>query len=166
MIAIKVPGYAEADAINNLGQVLINSLDPTTGLEHAYIYTPGVGLVAIPSVLEDYSDATGINDKGQVVGSIIDACQIGSGDCYSTFLYQRGVLTAIDVDAAAVQAGFRIQGGVISDSGQIAAQSYNVFSNEGEAVILEPATPEPQPLLLTLVSGLVLVGGMKISQRR
>jgi probable HAF family extracellular repeat protein len=64
---------SEAWAINNSGQVVGSTDNGANYASHAFLYTPGTGMVDLNTVLPNGSGwtlniATGINDNGQITG--------------------------------------------------------------------------------------------------
>ncbi|MHB1238838.1 MAG: hypothetical protein ACYCY7_14875, partial [Gallionella sp.] len=60
--------YSEARSINDSGQVVGYSTTAGDANGHAFLYTPGSGMVDIGTLGGTYSEARSINDSGQVVG--------------------------------------------------------------------------------------------------
>jgi probable HAF family extracellular repeat protein len=60
---------SKGTAINNAGQVAVETLTGPTGPNHAYRYTDGVGFVDLGSLGGGGSGAKAINSAGQVVGT-------------------------------------------------------------------------------------------------
>ncbi len=78
-------GSSEAQAINNLGQVVGDS-QTSSGQMHAFLYSDGTMTDIDSSSASSY--ATGINDSGQVAGN-----SIAAGSFAHAFRYSGGVMT-------------------------------------------------------------------------
>jgi probable HAF family extracellular repeat protein len=115
---------SEAKAINKSGQIVGWSIT-ASGETHAFLKNPGQKMKDLGtlggtgSLGIKYSIATGINDKGQVVGtSIID---FESGDSiYAPFLYSGDAMTVLnvpDLDAGAYTMKWWPNG--INNSGEV-----------------------------------------------
>jgi len=141
-------GTSSAYAMNNLGQVVGTSDD------RPFLWSSNTGMID----LGGFGTATGINDLGQVVGSI-------SGDSFYPFLWDSStglvdLNTLIDPNS-----GWRL-GGVsdINNNGQIVGTGYNLNINNGQqrAFLLTP-TAIPTPALLP---GLLMFGARVLQARR
>jgi len=58
-----------ATAVNANGEV-VGAAEAAGGWRRAFIYKPGIGMIALPGTGERHSVATGINDNGSVVGAM------------------------------------------------------------------------------------------------
>jgi probable HAF family extracellular repeat protein len=155
-------------SINASGQVAGSSGEPGLNETHAILWTgatgQGLGTLGGPS-----SEASGINDQGEVVGMADTSNQNGNGDYIANpFLYTNG--TIYDLDSL-LMAGSDVtslwfgngsssnngpSGNAINDSGQIAATAD--IGGQTEAVLLTPVTvPEPGSAVL-LLGGATLLG--------
>jgi probable HAF family extracellular repeat protein len=108
---ISVPGATQtsASAINNVGQIVGNYRD-STGAWHGYVYTNGTftNFFDVPGVNPPAPiGISGINDAGQIVGSI-------GGPGGKGFLYSDGVFTDIYYPQ-----GFSTSANGINNAGQI-----------------------------------------------
>jgi probable HAF family extracellular repeat protein len=66
--------YSSAESINSAGQVVGQSDLPGDSVNHAFLYTGTSGILDLNALIDPQSawvltDATGINDLGQIVGS-------------------------------------------------------------------------------------------------
>ena len=104
--------FSCAVAINNRGQIVGSSNLPGDTVQHAFLWQAGV-MIDLGTLPQTFgSGASGINDKGQVVGVAFD-------DNLRPFLWENGVMYDINdllVDDAGLQLLFAFQ---INASGQI-----------------------------------------------
>jgi len=129
----------EPDDINNRGQVVGFSsvLCTSVGLcLHAWLWTEATGiqdLGTLPSPLNVFSGAHGINDKGQVVGFSCDAFF----DC-SAFLWENGVMTDLNTLVPGGGSAFTLaEAFFINSDGSI--ETFGVTSaDEPHAFLLTP----------------------------
>jgi uncharacterized protein (TIGR03437 family) len=123
-ITIEAPGSKPAttttDAINNLGQIAGNYVDPSSGFTHSYIRSADGGAFItfdIPN-LGPGGGPKGINDHGEITGTSVDLS--ASGDL-GFIRGAAGIFATIDMFAAGIRpeaidnngdiAGFYIAGG-------------------------------------------------------
>ena len=81
---LNLPGYSSSAAINNVGQVAVN----TSG--NSLLYTPGVGFTDIGSLAGGGSTARAINDLGQVLGESFTERVAGTSYSHA-FVFTPGV---------------------------------------------------------------------------
>ncbi|MBX9894112.1 MAG: PEP-CTERM sorting domain-containing protein [Nitrosomonas sp.] len=144
-----------ASAINNSGQVVINSYLP--GDMRAYVTGPnGVGITALGTLGGKTSNALDINESGQIIG----VSQIADGR-YHAFLYSDGEMLDLSLLPAFINAGFihMINVTAINDHGQIVGWGYP-DGGSAQAFLLSPfPVPEPQTYAM-LLAGLGILGFM------
>lgn len=143
--ALTDSGYSAASGINNSGDIVGASTPtpppPSTqhyGFEHAFLYHQGVmtdlGILAG----DTDSSASSINDKGQVVGTSIDAVDHGRA-----FLYQNGQIydlnTLLDPTSPLVGTIKLKEAVSINSKGWIAANGSDTRDNWTHAFLLIPS---------------------------
>jgi probable HAF family extracellular repeat protein len=134
----------EPDDINNRGQVVGFSSVPCTSVGlclHAWLWTEATGiqdLGTLPSPLNVFSGAHGINDKGQVVGF---SCDDAFFDC-SAFLWENGVMTDLNTLVPGGGSAFTLaEAFFINSDGSI--ETFGVTSaDEPHAFLLTPMNDE------------------------
>jgi len=104
---------SQANAMNNLGQVA-GSAYTASGAEHAFLYTPGTGMLDLGTLGGVSSFATAINDIGQVVGYALTA----KGD-HHAFLYS----SSTGMQDLGTLGGTYSSASSINNSGQIVGTS-------------------------------------------
>jgi probable HAF family extracellular repeat protein len=170
---------ASGQDINNKGQVAGSSSLAGDIAFHAFLYTPGIGMMDLGTLGANYSNASALNDHGEVVGE-----SIVTGFVHHAFLYVPGQgmtdLGALKGDNSSAfginQSGqiigatgplstaFLYSGGItvdlgslnltgINDLGQIVANS----STRDRAFLLTPV-PEPASAPLIFAALLALCG--------
>ena len=114
-----------ANGINNLGQIVGTYYD-SNGLTHGFLYSNGTYTtlddplaVSVSQVVSRFSgtQATGINNLGQIVGVYFDSSNVSHG-----FLYSNGTYTTITdpLVGSSFPYGTTVSG--INDAGQIVGQ--------------------------------------------
>jgi probable HAF family extracellular repeat protein len=150
-------GWNTPNAINNRGVIVgfANGPNDIVGgaLQFrflAFLWTKQGGmqnlgtLPGIDGTPDAMSEATDINDEGQVVGVSYADFEFDGG---RAFIYQNGKMTALNDLIGSASANFDISStGGINDRGEIAAQanivSNGVVTSEAHAVLLVPSGPE------------------------
>jgi probable HAF family extracellular repeat protein len=154
-------------AINDAGQVVGSSetpvpADPASTATHAFLYSSGATEdLGTLSGEEGNSNALGINNPGEVVGS---AFKVG----YATlrgFLFLDGTMYDLN-DLTLGAPGYVITSAVaINDSGQIAADAFTPSGQE-HAVLLTPSAAPLPPAAWTGLGTIAIVAGGLVSRRR
>jgi probable HAF family extracellular repeat protein len=104
-------GYSGALHINDSGQAVGFASDTPFGFAHAFVYSGGVMTTIDPfRAPENESYASGINDKGQVVGQALTAAGY-----YNAFLYSSGTSTSLGT----LKGGHNSAAYAINSNGQI-----------------------------------------------
>jgi probable HAF family extracellular repeat protein len=150
-------GWNTPNAINDRGVVVGFANGPNDIIDGAlqfrflaFLWTKQGGiqslgtLPGIDGTLDAMSEATDINDEGQVVGVSYADFEFDGG---RAFIYQNGKMTALNDLIGSASANFDISStGGINDIGEIAAQanivSNGVVTSEAHAVLLVPVGPE------------------------
>ena len=112
---------SEASGINNLGQVVGQSW-PTSGNGHAFLWSPGGGMVDLGTLGGSRSWANGINNEGQVVGGSGTA----SGDDHA-FLWSPG---GGMVDLGMLPGYAYGDAFAVNDLGQVVGEAETVLGDE------------------------------------
>jgi uncharacterized membrane protein len=119
-VSIDYPGGfgTRARGINNHGQIVGSYFDQYGNL-HALLIEKGKFIPLAPgTILDTYSDAFKINDRGDVVGWVCpDTCH--------AFLYNKGVVTTLDFPGASDTYGWDI-----NESGTVAGV-WDLFDSQG-----------------------------------
>lgn len=105
-----------AEGINSAGQIVGQSFTPSRK-QHAFLYSGGT-MTDLGTLNGDFSEATAINDLGQVVGST------GGGTTFRAFLYSNGTMSSLGTLAGSSFAY------AINASGQVVG-SYYLSGNAG-----------------------------------
>jgi probable HAF family extracellular repeat protein len=140
---------SDATGINNSGQIIG---DVGTRDIDAFLYSNGVAtnLGTLPG--QQQSQALGLNDEGQVVGS-----SFSDGDnepLPAGFLYSGGQMLNLNNMLDSSGNGWQIQQAVaINDNGWIAADA--TFRGNTFAVLLTPV-PEPSTFLIAIAAGALI----------
>ncbi|PTQ74708.1 putative secreted protein with PEP-CTERM sorting signal [Nitrosomonas oligotropha] len=101
----------------------------------------------------DYSEVTGINDSGEVVGQSTTA----TGEMHS-FIFSHGGMTDLSLLAPVVAAGWTdLFASSINNNGQIVGSGQRHGNHEAFLLSFTTAVPEPETYLM-LLSGLGLIG--------
>jgi probable HAF family extracellular repeat protein len=112
---------SSAFGINQSGQVTGVAYFPDNTTQHAFIYTPGVGMLDLGTLGSNYSEGRAINDSGQVAGN--SATPQG---LTRSFLYSDGVMT--DLGAIAGQPQSLTYG--LNNLGQVVGISNTTTGNQ------------------------------------
>jgi probable HAF family extracellular repeat protein len=159
---------SSANAINDQGQIVGWAYLNGDLTINAFLYSGGVmhdlgtlGVPPGPSSGLAISNALGINDQGQIVGSTTSADGYGP---VVGFISQNGVMTDLN-SLVDLPPGVTLCGAyAINNSGEIAAQGCTYLygeENAGDAYLLTPispiATPEPSAFWLVATVGLTLI---------
>ena len=123
--------------VNNRGQVagLSDLADDTTA--HAFLWQDGVmtDLGTLPG--DVFSLASGMNNKGQIVGQSCDQM----GKCRA-FLWENGVMTDLNTLIPSVSSLSLIFGSKINDRGEISGQTYDPNTGDTSAFLAIPCDAE------------------------
>ena len=131
-----------AYGINDAGQIVGTSLITTNSSFHATLFSgTGSNNIDLGSLGSGNSHAYAINKLGEIVGNSYP----GNSSVYHAFIYKNGVMTDINglllpgsgfSNIRLIEAGSRVPGKVINDSGQIAA--VGEIGGRTHAVLLTP----------------------------
>jgi probable HAF family extracellular repeat protein len=127
------------NAINRDGDIVgfsnFSKADGGNLRPHAFLWTEGDGiedLGTLPAPLDDNSDAWGINERRQVVGSSCDV----DGNCHA-FLWQDGAMT--DLNELVDSEDVLIAAYDIDDFGRITGRAFDDEAGEFVAFLAKPA---------------------------
>ena len=125
-------------AINNRGQVLVESLLPDNTTFHSFLWQKGVStdLGMLPG--HPLTFATGLNNKGQVVGHSCDATDTF---CVA-YLWEDGVMTDLNMLVPPSVSGSLFYAGDINDRGEIAGIAFDAVTGAGSAFVAIPCDEE------------------------
>ncbi len=150
----------QPEAINGSGQI-VGFSDNAEGYHEAFLYSGGVltNLGTIDGM--DSSDASGINDNGDIVGGCYDSL---TGDAFA-FLYT-GSGPMVDLNSLInPNSGWSlVSASAINDKGQIVGMGINA-EGEAHAFLLDP-TPEPSTAALLAVAASSLLTFENFRRRR
>ncbi len=125
---------SEAAGINDNGQVAGNSFSLADS-PHAFLYTPGTGLVDLGTLGGGWSRAYGINNTGQVAGTSVLADNVTTHG----FLYSDGVVKDVNALLAPNQDNWVvISATAINNAGQISGLGRMGGVGAIEGVLLTP----------------------------
>jgi probable HAF family extracellular repeat protein len=124
--------------INNLGEIVGYSDLADNATTHAFLWTKRNHMQDLGTLPGDvFSSASGINNKGQVVGGSCDA----SGNCRD-FLWDHGVMTDLNTlvcpGTSLYLTGNGIAGPDINDRGEITGEAYDPNTGDTPAFLAVP----------------------------
>jgi probable HAF family extracellular repeat protein len=136
---------ASATAVNKHGQIA--GWGSYKGSTHAFLLTPGLGITDLGSLSPlpyDHSVATGINDRGEVVG--YGAVLTAAGVRLHAWVWSRGVMTDLGVPPAfenSIATAINNHGKIVGYANTVPSTStsyLNTPQGRGMALAYEPAT--------------------------
>lgn len=173
-------GYSQGYAINDKGQIVgystAYSADHVSQGQAAFIFNSGkmTGLGSLTDALygtdslgDGLSVATGINNKGQVVGTaqIYDMVTHDKTANTGAFFYANGKMVDLN-SVIRPNSGWVLQGAqAINDSGQIVG--WGLYDGNAQGFILTPTTaPVPEVSDCIQMTGLLALGGLAFRRFR
>jgi probable HAF family extracellular repeat protein len=117
----KLPSGSSAYGVNDSGEV--TGISTFSGAGHAFLYSNGT-IQDLGVLGGDYSFGTGVNSRGQVVGSSVFT---PSPLVYHAFLYSAGRMQ--DVGSLGFLSSYQSNGHGINDHGQVVGTSYTIINN-------------------------------------
>ncbi len=145
---------SQAWSINNNG-VIVGSSDVAGGGTHPFVYSNGVitDLVSTMPVPTGTNEAYGINDSGDIVGTLL------GGTNYYGFIHTGSNIYDVNSLLTSNPGGWNVWSIFdINNNGQMVGYAFN-SQNQSHAVLL---TPVPEPAML----GLLALGGLTLLRRR
>jgi probable HAF family extracellular repeat protein len=131
-----------AMAINQRGDVVgfanvAGGATPGSFRAHAFLWTRHDGIRDLGTLPGDVlSEALGINERGQVVGT---SCTAGFASCRA-FLWEDGVMTDLNTLVAAGYSGSLLFANDINDLGEITGGAFDAGSGESPAFLATPGS--------------------------
>jgi probable HAF family extracellular repeat protein len=138
-----------AGGVNNVGQIF--GTYPDGSGSRSFLYSNG-SLVDLGSIGGFLTNATGINDSGEVVGTSFAALDASGND--RAFLYANGAITDLNTLISPASSWLLEQANAINDLGQIVGVGINPLGQTDAFLLTE--VPEPGDLALIAI-GLISV---------
>ena len=127
-----------ATAINNRGQVAGSSDLPGDLTGHAFLWTEEDGLQDLGTLPGDVSSgASGINNKGQIVGQSCDV----NFNCRA-YLWENGVMTDLNTLVSSGSSLYLTGGVDINDKGEIVGGAFDPSTGEFPSFLAIPCGEE------------------------
>ena len=138
-----VQGFSLAWAINNQGQMVGEVLRPDGATDYAVLWQSPHEITSLNTLPGDFGSlASGINSKGQVVGSTWDS----NFNWSHAFIYQNGVMTDLNTLLPASSNLYATMANKINDRGQISGMATVLSGPDAGNIHAFLATPVNQSI--------------------